>query len=347
VLAKPVGALNKIPAVLLCISLVVVQSGLAADIDCGAPKTCRELMTCISVPTSKASLPLLHSNYTALRVLNLRHQLDDAELRELPNLRRSDLVLVRPEDLSNHELIQGLNASKAIFAMAASNYGPEQVRLMLSSTTGRERIFAAIPIDKQGVIAVFGEGTASDASVNNLQKVARSFQQLRGVHLLSVGINESLASEIQKEAEGQGGLLIIVAHNDRAELKFPDGSHLALSSLNATQRKSGRKILVLSCDTITSAESGDANIPLTLKRLNFDNVAAGLKKMQEQLGGTQQVQLGKVISVLQESLVGTDAQQAKTARTVYMIAGGALFMIVAGSLYHWICFPLDDCSKQR
>jgi len=330
---------------IVCVCLFLTQTGFSNVTDCKEARSCRELLECVGSPatTLPSAPPSSPTQLKAPAVVNLSEK-SKAELITLAStLKKSEIALIPPDLVSDREVRDSLIKSEALFAMAPSSVTDDRIQRQLSAPIGRPRVLAAVPLDEEGVTALFGRGTSSPRAVTYFAKLARSYKSLQNSRLLASSSSAPLADEVEKELSSARELVILVAHSDRGRLWFPDGSSLLLADLSSAQGRSGRDLLVLGCDTIESIDR-PTDLALTLKRLNFDNIANALSALQQQIEARDVASFGDALISLQNSVVSGKSAQQRTQTAVMMTGGG---FIIMASLFFWQCVLEDKCESHE
>jgi hypothetical protein len=159
---------------------------------------------------------------------------------------------------------------------------PEVAMALLGKQVSDIEIVAAVPNNKAGVAKAYRPQTAEiTAVVREYESIANQLSAIPNSSVLTQSssggatIRETLLKRAGANQKKQ--LLVVVGHNVDGILRFPDGSSLKVADLADTASKSGRPVLVLSCETMY-ANIATAGF-VTARPLHFDEISRALIKL--------------------------------------------------------------------
>jgi hypothetical protein len=199
-----------------------------------------------------------------------------ARLR-VQNASASTIVFIDGATTHDPAALAALKKSKAQIVLK-TNTGPTAARTMLTHRVETVSVLAAIPQDAAGVAATYRPETANHPEV--LAEYRSIGQKLAAVPntVIVPGARgqETVRQRLLAQASERqpASLLVVIGHNENGVLKLPDRSSLQLDELAEASAKSGRPVLVLSCDTV-SANTQAAGF-VTTRPLYFEEIAQAL-----------------------------------------------------------------------
>src|SRR5262249_7642317 len=132
-------------------------------------------------------------------------------------------------------------------------------------------------------------------------------------------IRERLLNEAS--AKRSNNLLVVVGHNEEGVLKLPDHSSLELDELSVASDRSGRPLLVLSCETLNTNVVTAGFV--TTRALYFDEITSALASVLSVRKGRQT--FGTFVRDVNVAMAGSQSTGG-SRRVVLVIAfvGGSL-----------------------
>jgi hypothetical protein len=335
----------KATVVTLCIALVYAPCAAGFDdkqlTEQQRLETCRRLLESVGSPNKPlglaASVKPTHDRRSVV-------DLTDTDVQSFKSATAAakvdDILVINEKRLMETQFTSALEESPAIFSVATGT-GTGPANSILESRAGQPEIIVAIPTSAIGVEKVFGvPASVSAATVKYLVDTSQQFHALKNSHLLNYATNGRPLSEVlvSKAKQNSSDPLILVAHNERGLLKFPDGSSIRVDALYHTL---GNRVgIVLSCDTIHS-ENAPNNFLLTNRELDFRDVVRGLRSAEEGLSANPDLSLGSLLFQFSKNIPQNDSSSAQKVKVVALVVGG---LIVLALLYYWICEDSTSAS---
>lgn len=284
---------------------------------------------------SKAPAPL--ASYGEPKLLALSTQPADAA-KILRGAEPSDIFVLDQTGILDNALLDRLRRSRATYVLKSNKEDLNSVRNMLAQPIGKPEYAVAIPTDDVGVRNVFGVSTKnSAAAVSYLSRLYWEYKKLQRVSLFyqSASLGSSIADQILSKASDPKAqnLFVVVAHNQKGSLRFPDGSALRISKLQDLLTTRGRPGLILSCDTVQAIEDSAPGAILTGKSLDFAAIRKALSKI-DRTSQNKAASFAEALVVSSSAIAGPKVEKDKVIFVAFAVIG---FLVVGGSIYFWIC----------
>jgi hypothetical protein len=193
------------------------------------------------------------------------------------NARPSDLVVIDGATLRDPLSLQSIRTSKAVIMLKTAHPG-EEARSLLGRQVSTVAVIAALPKDESGVAGMYRKTTAVPAVVQEYKRTAAAFEKLPNTRVMSAAIGAvSIRDTVLAEARAKrpNDLLVVVAHNEKGELKFPDRSRVTTEEIASANAQSNRPLLVLSCETLATEPALAAFV--TTRALRFDEIQTAVR----------------------------------------------------------------------
>lgn len=139
-------------------------------------------------------------------------------------------------------------------------------------------VFFAIPYDSAGVKSVFGDGLSKKSAgivVGQMNKLRAGLADLPIVVTPSKADDFGLKRIIAAMNDADTDTIIVVAHNDKGKLKFPNGEAIDANELQKTANAKGKALLIIACSTLDDAGLDFEGV-VSVQRLNFEGIGVGL-----------------------------------------------------------------------
>lgn len=334
-----------VTVVTLCIALVQAPCTAGFDdkqlTEQQRLETCRRLLESIGPANKPSSLAAsVKPAHDRRSVVDLTQTDFQSFTSSTATAKVDDILVIDEKRLVETQFTSALERSAAIFTVATGT-GPGPTNSILQSRAGQPEIVVAIPTSAIGVEKVFGvPASVSAATVQYLVDTSQQFHALKNSHLLNYATNGRPLSEVlvSKAKQNSSDPLIVVAHNEKGLLKFPDGSSIRVDALyHALGNRVG---IVLSCDTIHS-ENAPNNVLLTNRELDFRDVVRGLRSAEAGLSANPDLSLGSLLFEFSRSIPENGSSSAQKVKVVALVVGG---LIVLALLYYWICEDSTSAS---
>ncbi len=304
----------------LASTLLIVQIGLA-------PAQAQTGAYCPIVPqTQRPSADVFKGE----EVLDMTGSASRRSTRlRVANASASTLVFIDSDVTRDQAALSALRKSKAQIVLK-TDAGPSAARALLTHRIGSVSVLATIPQDAAGVAATYRPETVKIPGV--LAEYKSAGQRLsalpNGLVVSSATTKQTIRQRLLAEAGARqtADLLVVVGHNQDGLLKLPDGSSLQLDELARTSEKSGRPVLVLSCETV-SADIHAAGF-VTTRPLYFDEIGGALNAAL--LGKANHGTVGEFVRSMNVALAaeGSDGRRAKIIAAVAVIGSTVLVMAI-------------------
>jgi hypothetical protein len=300
------------------------------------PAECRRLLEGISSPS--------HNVGRDWRILDLSQKDVSSFQNALAQAGTNDVVLIDTHHLSDRTYRSALESSRPLFTIS-SQAGSQVLESALQVSAGTPEILAAVPTSSDGVKSVFGvTGPTATETVKYLEDTSKLFRLLKNSQVLNRPENGRPIAEtvLERARQKTSSLFILVAHNDREELKFPDGTSTTIRAVYDALDKN-RPGIVMSCDTV-NAKQIPQNALLTNRVLDFKDIARGLKAAERRVETNPKSSVGDFIAPLAFALSGEEAGVHRTVKIVATVIG-SLIVIAALGLVLECTFEKQGCQN--
>jgi hypothetical protein len=224
------------------------------------------------------------------------------------------------------------------------------VPALLTQKAGTPQIIAVVPIDPEPIAAVFGpEHKNRQDTLAYMRKVEARFSAIKDAVVISRRNEGSppIAEQILVAARGpRKDIFILMAHNEKGSIKFPDDSTLPISEIEKALATAGRPGIILSCNTINASVDGPLAV-LTTKSLHFDDIAAAMSTARRKLSCVAGATYADFISALDESLNEAASSSNQRIKMVFASVGGSVLVGVAYALVQSTLSPSDDKKARK
>ncbi len=335
---------NRAVLVAVFLSLRLFDANLSAGVirSQSSRVSCAEVLGRIpssEAPTSKAVLPA--------GVVDLTGQPWESVRSRAGILGGSSVLLLDHTILQDRVALNELQQSKVTFAVRANGSSPDDSIRYLQRSISRVETVVSLPSDIDGVVAMFGMNRAvAGPALAHLNAVRAELRSIPGVQVLTGVAGLTMAETIKRKASSSSAdILNVVGHNVGGILYFADGSAMGVDAIHSVAKAAGRKVMVISCDTVTVASTVAQPEAVTLRPLDYHAIAAALRSGQDRVarGGATMVDYLRAMDRLGEDSSGSSVQMVGI---ILVIAGGVVIAVMA-SKYFWQCDGNDgNCAKE-
>ena len=252
---------------------------------------------------------------------------------KINNLDSNSLVLIDNATLSNKAAMGNIKNSKARFCIKSPT-GINRLKNALGSEVNDFEVIALIPRTKKEVKNIFGvEGEDARIVLKQMKKTERYFKEIDNQTILNGTSNsETMAEMLSRQILGNSDTkktYLIVGHNEKGNLKFPDGSTATINEIYKNINKAGQQGIVLSCQTVDSSYKATMGV-FTTRRLEFENIAMSIKKTAKWAKDGESKTVGDFTVMLEQSLKNADEKKERNVKIIYAsVTGTGSFIIVA------------------
>jgi hypothetical protein len=236
------------------------------------------------------------------------------------------VLLVDDSTLSTPEMRRFINETGAKLVCKLGT-PPNTIEPFLQRKVQSLKVITLLPSDARGIAKLYGvDENLAQAGLAQMQKTVDQFATIFGSAVSSRHQAVSDASSLEKILKSEHDeTVIIVGHNNGTDLKFPDGSTLKLTKVNDLLTSQPGKGVLLSCDTLESAQTNQEGT-FSAHILQWYEISRACREAVNAQQTDRDMSFLSLLHTLETGLQAPDKERKQSLTLMARACGGGLIV---------------------